>query len=100
MKTTLELTKKVAKGLSLDSVGAKWSTIETAAEGLSGMALIAWNLPNVEAQLNTGEARRAGLLIHVHDRQVEDAPGRKDAVQQGLVPPEPLAPQAVVGPAP
>lgn len=100
VKTTLELTKKVAKGLSLDSVGAKWSTIETAAEGLIGMALIAWNLPNVGAQLNTGEARRAGLLIHVHDRQVEDAPGRKDAVQQGLVPPEPLAPQAVVGPAP
>lgn len=100
VKASSELSETASRGSSFDSVGALWSTIETAAEGLSGMAFTAKNAPNVGAKLNPGDAWRSGLLIHVHDRQVEDAPSRKDAVQRGPVAAEPEAPQAEVGPAP
>ncbi|KQW70829.1 hypothetical protein ASE17_18375 [Phenylobacterium sp. Root77] len=86
-----ELAQKIAKGLNLDNVGPKWAPILSVAEGLGLMAVVGWNLPDVEAVL-AGANRKAGLLIHVKDKADEDAPRRQDAVQRGLVVADPPAP--------
>ncbi len=91
IRSSAELAQKIAKGLSLDSVSAKWAPIASGAEGLGLMAVIGWNLPDPEAVL-AGANRKAGLLIHVKDKPEADAPRREDAVQQGLVPADPPAP--------
>ncbi len=91
-----ELRQKIARGLSLDGVGAKWSgiTCKTGGQGLPHMALVGWNLADADQALARGNLSKAGVIIHIRDKPEADAPHRADAIREGLIPSDAIDPPA------